>query len=147
MKVDNLLTNPDITLHTKSTIDLNALKQAFPLQESISMEGKMKADLGVRCRMSSIKNQDWGCIKAEGQLETDKLVIRDTQKNFEFISDASLNFIGNEWLGVRAIIKDMTFRSPQLSSDMKSLVATVKITPSKDTTRMAQVEVKWKCAN
>lgn len=142
MKVDNLLTNPDITLHTKSTIDLNALKQAFPLQESISMEGKMKADLGVRCRMSSIKNQDWGCIKAEGQLETDKLVIRDTQKNFEFISDASLNFIGNEWLGVRAIIKDMTFRSPQLSSDMKSLVATVKTTPSKDTTRMAQVECK-----
>ena len=53
-----------------------------------------------------------------------------------------MNFIGNEWLGVRAIIKDMTFRSPQLSSDMKSLVATVKTTPSKDTTRMAQVECK-----
>ena len=142
MKVDNLLTNPDITLHTKSTIDLNTLKQAFPLQESISMEGKMKVDLGVCCRMSSIKKQDWGCIKAEGQLETDKLIIRDTQKNFEFISDASLKFIGNEWLGVHAKIKDMTFRSLQLSSDMKSLVATVKTTPSKDTTRMAQVECK-----
>lgn len=36
----------------------------------------------------------------------------------------------------------MTLRSPQLDSDMKSLVATVKTIPSKDTTRMAQVECK-----
>lgn len=41
-----------------------------------------------------------------------------------------------------AQIKDMILRSPQLDSDMKSLVATVRTIPSKDTTRMAQVECK-----
>ena len=142
MEVENLLTDPDITFHTQSTIDLNALEQAFPLQESISMEGKVETDLGVHCRLSSIKKQDWGRIKAEGQLKTDKLVLRDTQRHFEFISNASLNFTGNEWLGAHAKIEDMILRSPRLNSDMKSLVATVKTTPVKDTTRMARVECK-----
>lgn len=142
MKVENLLADPDITFHAESTIDLNALKHAFPLQESISMEGEMETDLGVRCRMSSIKKRDWGRITAEGKLKTDKFMLRDTQRNFEFISNASLAFAGNEWLGGHAQIKDMILRSPQLDSDMKSLVATVRTIPSKDTTRMAQVECK-----
>lgn len=38
MKVDNLLTDPDITFHTRSTVDLNTLAQIFPLQEGIGME-------------------------------------------------------------------------------------------------------------
>ena len=96
MKVENLLADPDITFHAESTIDLNALKHAFPLQESISMEGEMETDLGVRCRMSSIKKRDWGRITAEGKLKTDKFMLRDTQRNFEFISNASLAFAGNE---------------------------------------------------
>ena len=119
MKVDNLLTDPDITFHTRSTVDLNTLTQIFPLQEGIGMEGKMNADLKLRCRLSTLKKQDWGRIKVQGKIRTDKLVLRHTQKNFEFTSNATLDFAGNEWLGGRVEIKDMTLRSPALNSATK----------------------------
>ena len=69
MKVDNLLTDPDITFHTRSTVDLNTLAQIFPLQEGIGMDGKMNADLKLRCRLSTLKKQDWGRIKVKAKSE------------------------------------------------------------------------------
>ena len=82
MKVDNLLTDPDITFHTRSTVDLTTLAQIFPLQEGIGMDGKMNADLKLRCRLSTLKKQDWGRVKMQGKIRTDKLVLRHTQKEF-----------------------------------------------------------------
>ena len=134
MKVDNLLTDPDITFHTRSTVDLNTLAQIFPLQEGIGMDGKMNADLKLRCRLSTLKKQDWG--------RTDKLVLRHTQKNFEFTSNATLDFAGNEWLGGRVEIKDMTLRSPALNSATESFTAAISTYPSQDTLRPAKTECK-----
>lgn len=142
MKVDNLLTDPDITFHTRSTVDLNTLAQIFPLQEGIGMEGKMNADLKLRCRLSTLKKQDWGRVKMQGKIRTDKLVLRHTQKNFEFTSNATLDFAGNEWLGGRVEIKDMTLRSPALNSATESFTAAISTYPSQDTLRPAKTECK-----
>lgn len=142
MKVDNLLTDPDITFHTRSTVDLNTLAQIFPLQEGISMDGKMNADLKLRCRLSTLKKQDWGRVKMQGKIRTDKLVLRHTQKNFEFTSNATLDFAGNEWLGGRVEIKDMTLRSPALNSATESFTAAISTYPSQDTLRPAKTECK-----
>ena len=142
MKVDNLLTDPDITFHTRSTVDLNTLAQIFPLQEGIGMDGKMNADLKLRCRLSTLKKQDWGRIKVQGKIRTDKLVLRHTQKNFEFTSNATLDFAGNEWLGGRVEIKDMTLRSPALNSATESFTAAIRTYPTQDTLRPAKTECK-----
>ena len=142
MKVDNLLTDPDITFHTRSTVDLNTLAQIFPLQEGIGMEGKMNADLKLRCRLSTLKKQDWGRVKMQGKIRTDKLVLRHTQKNFEFTSNATLDFAGNEWLGGRVEIKDMTLRSPALNSATESFTAAIRTYPTQDTLRPAKTECK-----
>lgn len=142
MKVDNLLTDPDITFHTRSTVDLNTLAQIFPLQEGIGMDGKMNADLKLRCRLSTLKKQDWGRVKMQGKIRTDKLVLRHTQKNFEFTSNATLDFAGNEWLGGRVEIKDMTLRSPALNSATESFTAAISTYPSQDTLRPAKTECK-----
>ena len=142
MKVDNLLTDPDITFHTRSTVDLNTLAQIFPLQEGIGMDGKMNADLKLRCRLSTLKKQDWGRVKMQGKIRTDKLVLRHTQKNFEFTSNATLDFAGNEWLGGRVEIKDMTLRSPALNSATESFTAAISTYPTQDTLRPAKTECK-----
>ena len=142
MKVDNLLTDPDITFHTRSTVDLNTLAQIFPLQEGIGMDGKMDTDLKLRCRLSTLKKQDWGRVKMQGKIRTDKLVLRHTQKNFEFTSNATLDFAGNEWLGGRVEIKDMTLRSPALNSATESFTAAISTYPSQDTLRPAKTECK-----
>ena len=47
-RIDDLLGDPDITFHTTSTVDLTALSQTFPLQEGVSMGGKLDADINGR---------------------------------------------------------------------------------------------------
>lgn len=140
-RVDDLLGDPDIKFHTQSTIDLTALAQAFPLQEGINIQGKMDADIRLRCRLSSLKNKDLGRIKIGGKLSTESLVLKDSLRNFEFTSNASLAFIGNDKLGARIQIKSMNLRAPSLESSLDSLTATVTSTNPQDTTR-TNVECK-----
>ena len=97
-KVTDLFGDPDITFHTKSTIDLTALSQTFPLQEGISIEGKLDADMKVRCRLSAIKEQDLGRIKAIGKMQMTQLALRDKNKGLDFTSNASVEFFGNNVL-------------------------------------------------
>ena len=59
-KVEDLLIDPFITLHTESTVDLDALAKTFPLQESVTIRGKLDAGLNLKCRLSSLKKQDIG---------------------------------------------------------------------------------------
>lgn len=141
-RIGDLLGDPDISFHTQSTIDLTTLSQALPLQEGISIKGKMNADIRLRCRLSSLRNKDLGRIKIGGKLSTEGLAVKDTNRQFELTSNAVLNFIGNDKLGARIQIKDMNLRAPSLNTDIESLQATITSTNPQDTTRIADVECK-----
>lgn len=141
-KVTDLLDDPIIDFHTETTADLTALAQTFPLQEGVSMGGNLEAKLRVHTRLSAIKKKDIGRIKAAGKLTMNQLFLQDTNKDFHFTSDASLAFIGNEVLGMKAEIKGLTLRSRRIQSDLQSLTATVKTTNPQDTTRIAHMECK-----
>lgn len=56
-KVEDLLVDPLITLHTESTVDLDALAKTFPLQENVTIRGKLDAGLNLKCRLSSLKSR------------------------------------------------------------------------------------------
>ena len=141
-KVNDLLGDPDISFHTQSTIDLTALAQTFPLQDGVSIEGKLDADMNVRCRLSSIKKKNIGRIRAKGKINMSKLALRDKNKKFEFTSDASLSFVGNDVLGAHIEIGNMAFHSTRLNSSINNLSALIKTTNPQDTTRIALVECK-----
>lgn len=141
-KITDLLGDPVIDFHTESTIDLTALAQTFPLQEGITMGGQLDARLRVHTRLSSLKKKDIGRIKAGGKVTMTDLFLHDTNKKFDFTSDASLAFFGNEVLGAKAEIKNLTLRSRRLNSDLQSLTAAVKTTNPQDTTRIAHMECK-----
>ena len=141
-KVNDLLGDPDISFHTQSTIDLTALAQTFPLQDGVSIEGKLDADMNVRCRLSSIKKKNIGRIRAKGKINMSKLALRDKNKKFEFTSDASLSFVGNDVLGAHMEIGNMAFHSTRLNSSINNLSALIKTTNPQDTTRIALVECK-----
>ena len=141
-KIQNLLDDPDITFNTKSFVDLTALAQTFPLQDGVSIEGKLDADVRLRCRLSSLKKQDLGRIRIGGKLNMEKLALRDTTKRFEFTGDASLAFVGNDFLAARMDINKIKVRAPKLSSDIAHMKATVKSTNPQDTTRIVHVECK-----
>ena len=141
-KVSDLLGDPNISFKTRSEVDLTALAQTFPLQEGVSMGGKLDADIGVRCRLSSLKKQDLGRILLGGRLELEKVFLRDAKKNFDFTGDASLAFVGDNSLSARAEISSMLLRASGLYADMKQLKATVRSTNPQDSTRIVDMECK-----
>ncbi len=141
-RIQDLLGDPDITLNTRSTIDMTALAQTFPLQEGVTIEGKVDADLRLKCRLSSILRQDLGRIKIGGKLNMTGLALRDTSRNFEFTSDAKLAFIGKDNLAARIEVTKMVLNSNNISSELKKLTATVKSTNPQDTTRIVDMECK-----
>lgn len=139
-EVKNLLDDPLVSFHTKSAVDLTALAQTFPLQEGVSLSGKLEAELRMSCRLSALRNRDLGRIRARGRVVMDSLALRDTARKFEFTSSASLSFAGDDRLDAEAEIRHASLRSPRLSSSMERLAATVRTTNPQDTTRIARME-------
>lgn len=139
-KVDDLLNDPLITFHTKSTVDLDALAKTFPLQESVTIRGKLDADMGMKCRLSTLKKQDIGRMKLGGKLELNDFELKDTAKDFNFLGNATFRFRDNETLQAQVDIRKLVLRSRLLSSDIERLVANVTSTNPQDTTRIVSVQ-------
>lgn len=138
-KVEDLLNDPLITFHTKSTVDLDALAKTFPLQETVTIRGKLDADLEMKCRLSSLKKQDIGRIKLGGKLDLKEFELKDTAKDFQFLGNATFLFQDNETLQAKLDIRQLVLRSRLATSDIERLVATVASTNPQDTTRIVEL--------
>lgn len=139
-KVDDLLDDPLITFHTKSTVDLDALAKTFPLQESVTITGKLDADMGMKCRLSTLKKQDIGHMKLGGKLELKDFELKDTAKDFDFLGNATFRFRDNETLQAQMDVRKLVLRSRFLSSDIERLVANVSSTNPQDTNRIVSLQ-------
>ena len=139
-KVDDLLDDPLITFHTKSTVDLDALAKTFPLQESVTITGKLDADMGMKCRLSTLKKQDIGRMKLGGKLELKDFELKDTAKDFDFLGNATFRFRDNETLQAQMDVRKLVLRSRFLSSDIERLVANVSSTNPQDTNRIVSLQ-------
>lgn len=139
-KVDDLLDDPLITFHTKSTVDLDALAKTFPLQESVTITGKLDADMGMKCRLSALKKQDIGRMKLGGKLELKDFELKDTAKDFDFLGNATFRFRDNETLRAQMDVRKLVLRSRFLSSDIERLVANVSSTNPQDTNRIVSLQ-------
>ena len=123
-------------------IDLTALAKTFPLQEGVSIGGRVGADFRLHCRLSTIQKQDWGRVRLKGKLDMQDMFLRDTKKNFEFTSQAALRFIGDDNLAAQMDIRKVSLRTAAISADLDELNATVRSTNPQDTTRLIDVECK-----
>lgn len=139
-KVDDLLDDPLITFHTKSTVDLDALAKTFPLQESVTITGKLDADMGMKCRLSALKKQDIRRMKLGGKLELKDFELKDTAKDFDFLGNATFRFRDNETLQAQMDVRKLVLRSRFLSSDIERLVANVSSTNPQDTNRIVSLQ-------
>lgn len=139
-KVDDLLDDPLVTFHTKSTVDLDALAKTFPLQESVTITGKLDADMGMKCRLSTLKKQDIGRMKLGGKLELKDFELKDTAKDFDFLGNATFRFRDNETLQAQMDVRKLVLRSRFLSSDIERLVANVSSTNPQDTNRIVSLQ-------
>lgn len=139
-KVEDLFGDPLITFNTQSAIDLDALAKTFPLQESVTIRGKLDAKLKLNCRLSSLKKQDLGRIKLGGKLELNGFELKDTAKDFEFRGDATFLFRDDKTLQARMEIRRLVLRSRLGTSDIERLTARVSSTNPQDTTRIVELK-------
>lgn len=139
-KVEDLLIDPLITLHTESAVDLDALAKTFPLQESVTIRGKLDAGLNLKCRLSSLKKQDLGRIKLAGRLALKDFELKDTAKDFNFLGDADLKFSDSETLQAELEIREIILKSKRISSEIDRMKAKVVSTNPQDTTKIVTLQ-------
>ena len=68
--------------------------------------------------------------------------LQDTDKEFELTSDASLAFLGNDFLAARAQVNRLVLRSRLLHANISSLSVMAKTTDPQDTTQIAKMDCK-----
>lgn len=124
-KVEDLLIDPLITLHTESTVDLDALAKTFPLQENVTIRGKLDAGLNLKCRLSSLKKQDIGRIRLGGRLALKDFELKDTAKDFNFLGNADLKFSDSETLQAELDIREIILNSRKFVSEIDRMKAKV----------------------
>ena len=139
-KVEDLLVDPLITLHTESTVDLDALAKTFPLQENVTIRGKLDAGLNLKCRLSSLKKQDIGRIRLGGRLALKDFELKDTAKDFNFLGNADLKFSDSETLQAELEIREILLNSRKLSSEIDRMKAKVVSTNPQDTTKIVTLQ-------
>lgn len=135
-KVEDLLIDPLITLHTESTVDLDALAKTFPLQENVTIRGKLDAGLNLKCRLSSLKKQDIGRIRLGGRLALKDFELKDTAKDFNFLGNADLKFSDSETLQAELDIREIILNSRKFVSEIDRMKAKVVSTNPQDTTKI-----------
>ena len=124
-KVEDLLVDPLITLHTESTVDLDALAKTFPLQENVTIRGKLDVGLNLKCRLSSLKKQDIGRIRLGGRLALKDFELKDTAKDFNFLGNADLKFSDSETLQAELDIREIILNSRKFVSEIDRMKAKV----------------------
>ena len=142
-RINNLLGDPLITINTKSVVDLDALAKTFPLQDGVSITGKLNADLSMKCRLSSLKKQDIGRIGVKGDLELTNFNIKDTKNDFQLTSNASLNFSGENTLQAQAEIQQLILNSKVITSTIERMSAQIKSSNPQDTTQIVNLECSF----
>ena len=135
-----LLIDPLITLHTESTVDLDALAKTFPLQENVTIRGKLDAGLNLKCRLSSLKKQDIGRIRLGGRLALKDFELKDTAKDFNFLGNADLKFSDSETLQAELDIREIILNSRKFVSEIDRMKAKVVSTNPQDTTKIVTLQ-------
>lgn len=143
-KVTELFEDPLIALNMRAGIDLGSIAKTFPLQEGIELSGVIDADLKVRTRLSTVKNQDFGRIFAAGKLDMDRVSLKDTVSGLDAVGDINLKFFGGKALGLSGEVSKLHFKSPWANAVADSLRLKVMSTRPKDTTRVFQVKADFR---
>lgn len=143
-KVTDLFEDPLIAVNAKAKVDLGSISKTFPLQEGIELSGLVDADLRVRTRLSTVKNQDYGRIFAAGKLYMDGVSVSDSVSGLNAAGDIDLKFFGAKALGLNGNVFRLHLDSPWAKALADSVSLKVISTRPKDTTRVFQVKAYFR---
>jgi hypothetical protein len=86
------VSDPDVDGKLKGVLNLTELKQAFPMEETASLAGIIKADVTAKAKLSYAENKDYEKVNINGTMEAQGIAYQPKGKPHVKISNASASF-------------------------------------------------------
>ncbi len=92
LKVSTPISDPNLDARMKGIIDLNMIKDVYPLEKGTELSGRLDANLNVATRMSYVEKEQYDKVKASGGLKVTGLNYRSAAMPLVAISTMSMQF-------------------------------------------------------
>lgn len=92
MKIQTPISDPSLDIHAKGVIDLNMIKEVYPLEKGTELNGKIDANLNIATRMSVIEREQYENINASGSLKLSNMSYKSGDSHNILINQALLDF-------------------------------------------------------
>ena len=91
----NLFSDPLVSSDLKGKVNFSKIMQVIPFQKGIVLEGIADVNLNSAFKLSDITNNNYGLIKAKGNVALDYVKLQHTRDSFYFKTDSSYFRFGN----------------------------------------------------
>jgi hypothetical protein len=92
LKVSTPISDPNLDAKMKGVIDLNMIKDVYPLEKGTELSGRLDANLNISTRMSYVEKEQYDKVKASGGLKVTGLNYRSTTMPLVAINTLSMQF-------------------------------------------------------
>ncbi|WP_243348448.1 AsmA-like C-terminal region-containing protein [Parabacteroides sp. FAFU027] len=86
------ISNPDFLLKANGTLDLNMIKDVYPLEKGTQLNGKVVANLDFKGKMSQIEKEQYEQLNAKGTLGISNMLYKSKEYPDVLIKNMGLNF-------------------------------------------------------
>lgn len=92
LKVSYPISDPNLEAKINGTLDLNMVKDVYPLEKGTELSGRIDANLNIATRMSYVEKEDYTKVKASGGMKITGLNYRSTTMPLVTINTMSMQF-------------------------------------------------------
>lgn len=78
LKVSTPVSDPNLTAKVNGVIDLNMIKEVYPLEKGTQLSGRLDANLNIATRMSYVEKEEYSKINASGGLKVTGMTYQTT---------------------------------------------------------------------
>lgn len=92
LNVTNPASDANLKLQADGILDLNMIKDVYPLEKGTELNGKLTADLNIQTRMSAIDKGQYENVSASGHLNINDMLFKSSGSSDVQINKAGLEF-------------------------------------------------------
>lgn len=92
LNITTPMSDPNLKFHAKGTLDLGMVKEVYPLEKGVELNGRINADIAIATAMSYIEKELYDKVSATGHLRLNNMVYKSTEMPDVNINDAALEF-------------------------------------------------------
>lgn len=92
LNIQTPMSDANLKAHLKGIIDLAMIKEVYPLDKGIELNGKLTADLNIATRMSAIEKEQYQNVNASGSLKLNNMIYKSGDMQDVVINNAELGF-------------------------------------------------------